>query len=216
MPEPDGQSTPGMEELVAKAIRPSRQLSVEDLLASELATATLSDSLNKIRHILEGLMLLEPDELKKAGISKQKFEEARKLYALTQTLQNAYINREMISLSPALSIDRYAKISWPFPREKAAEWLDWLGDDFEARYFRDSSDEVLETEIGKLSQFEAIYVMTSDYNATMNTYKGIIIRFINYAMPKAVSLMRKLISRVSLNTYLTAMKNIQGRGRVKI
>lgn len=215
MPEPDGQSISGMEELVAKAIRPSRQLSVEDLLASELATATLSDSLNKIRHILEGLMLLEPDELKKVGISKQKFEEARKLYALTQTLQNAYINREMISLSPSLSIDRYAKISWPFPREKATEWLDWLGDDFEGRYFN-NSDEVLETEIGKLSQFEAIYVMTSDYNATMNTYKGIIIRFINYAMPKAVSLMRKLISRVSLNTYLTAMKTIQVKGRVKI
>ena len=49
-PEPE-ETQEEMEELAAKAIRPSRRLSLDDLLASELASAAMSDPLSKIRHV---------------------------------------------------------------------------------------------------------------------------------------------------------------------
>ena len=217
--EPEPQE--GMEELQelgAKALRPPQRLSAEDLVASELASAILSEPLAKIRHACECLMLLDADERRQAGITEDEAGEAGKLYALATALQNAHINREMVSFSPPISIDRYAKIPWPFPCEEAAEWLGWVGDDFQAPYFP-SEDREYAAEVSKkleeLSHLESIHLIMCGCEATMDAYKGIVIRFINHAMPKATALMKKIIRLVSPDSYRQALQIMRGGRRTR-
>lgn len=216
MPEPDEQPAPGMEELVAKAIRPSRMLSVEDLLANELATAVLSEPLPKIRHVCEGLMLLEPNELEKVGISEAEAKEARMLYAICQALLETHVHKRVDRWGH--TEDLYAAIAWTFPRKNAGKMLKWA-EDLDARAWgAEGSDKTWPEwvkEAEKLEGAERTYEITRN-QTTMNTYRPFVARFIEYAMPKITPLMRKVISRVSLDTYLTALKTMRGKGRVRI
>jgi len=220
MAEPDEQpAASGMEELVAKAIRPSRRLNVEDLLANELAAAVLSEPLPKIRHVCEALMLLEPNELEKTGISKGEAREARKLYTIVQALQNAYVHK-IYTTSPEGGggiVERYAAIAWPFTRAEAGEMLKWA-DGLDTWFYvpgQRAQWPKWMTETEKLEGAERTFEITRR-ETTMSTFKIFTVRFIQYAMPKIAPLMRKVISRVSLDTYLTALKTMKGKGRVRI
>lgn len=215
--EPEGFGD-GVEELAAKALRPPQRLSAEDLVASELASAVLSEPLAKIRHVCEALMLLDGDEREQAGITKEEAREAEKLYALATALQNAHINREIISFDPLISVDRYAMIPWPFPCEEAEAWLDWVGDDFHALYWMRRSEEQqkkVEKKIEELTHLGSVHFITRTQEATMDTYKGIVIRFTNYAMPRATVLMKKIIRLVSPDSYRQALQILRGGKRGK-
>lgn len=215
-PEPEIGFPEDVERLAAKALRPERRLSAEDLVASELASAILSEPLSKIRHVCEALMLLDESERKQAGITEAEVKEVGKLYAIATALQNAHINKEL-DLVLKVVIDRYAMVPWPFPCERAAEQLKWLGEDFFANYHVEGEGYggKIEKKLKALPHFEKIYEVTSHLEATMDTYRGLIIRFVDFAMPKAAVLMKKIIRLVSPDSYRQALQILRGGKRGK-
>ena len=209
-----------VERLAAKTLRPERRISAEDLVASELASAILSEPLAKIRHVCEALMLLDEAERKQAGITEDEARESERIYALASAIQNAHIDREMISYSPPIAIDKFATIPWPFPREKAAEWLEWVGEDFRhlVLYYPHGGSESREKRSKKyeeLPYLEHLHAITSGEETAMHTYKGLVIRFTQYAMPKAAALMKKIILLVSPDSYRQALQILRGGRRGK-
>ena len=212
--EPEHEGLGEIEKLGARAIRPERRVSDEDLIASELASAVFSEPLNKIRHTVEALMLLDEGEREQAGITEEEAKEAEKLYVLARTLQDTHINREM-DFQSRIMVDHYAVIPWPFPREAAGEWMgDWLGEGFSIHYYRKPSDETKE-KLGKLPWFDRVHYSTSCLDVSMDTYKGIVIRFTNYAMPRVARLLKKIIHLVSPDSYKQALQLMRGGRRGK-
>jgi len=194
-----------------KMLRPSRRMGLEELLAQELALATMSAPLDKIRHICEGCMLLNERERARVRVNGEEFEEVKRIHTLGQTLQNAHINRELSSRG--VQIDSHAIIPWPFPAEAAVEWMGkWIGDKFLARYYsRTPQDtEELERELKDSDNLQRVYAITREQRTTMDTYKGLIIRYTDYAMPKAAQLLRKIISLVSMDVYLKTLESLRG------
>ncbi len=188
-PEPGGPSKE-MEELAAKALRPTQRVGAEDLIASELASGVLSTPLDKIRHICEALMILDESEKAQAGITQNEEDEAEKIYTLAISLANIHTNKEVDSSGQVY--DSRCSIPWPFTLEEAKDWLDWA------------------TRSGKTA--EEIYDMTSG-ETTIQNGRTMLTRFLRYAMPKATVLMKKIIRLVSPDSYMQALQILRG-GRV--
>lgn len=184
-PEPEGPSE--LEELAAKALRPTRRIGAEDLVASELASAVLSDPLAKIRHVCEALMILDEGEKAQAKITEKDEEEAEKIYVLAVSLANIHTNKEVDSSGQVY--DSRCSIPWPFTLEEAGDWLDWA------------------TRQGKTA--EDIYNMTSG-ETTIQNGRTMLTRFLRYAMPKATVLMKKIIRLVSPDSYIQALQILRG------
>lgn len=209
-PDPENKAQEEMEELAAKAIRPSRMLSIGDLLASELATSVLSEPLGKIRHIVEALMLLTEEEWRSVGITEEEHKEAEKLYALALALQNTYVHQVQDEYGHI--IDLYAAIAWPFPQKEAREWLGWA-DKVSVMYWSQGAraDEKFEEELRAIEDnFEKDYHIAT-YKTTVHTYRTYVTRFAQYAMPKATALMRRIVGLVSAESYLQALKIMRGK-----
>ncbi|MEM3402756.1 MAG: hypothetical protein QXH08_06015 [Candidatus Hadarchaeales archaeon] len=203
-----------LEALAAKTLRPSRMMGLEDLLASELASAVLSDPLNKIRHVCEALMLLDAAEMRAVGIAEEEARESRKIHTLATTLLNAYINRE-IDFYHKITIDRYAMVPWPFPREQAKEWLDWINNDMEISCFHEPDTET-KNYVHSLPFHERIHFCTSHLETSMSTYNALVIRFVDYAMPIATRIMKKIVSLVSADSYLQALRVMKGKRKKEV
>jgi hypothetical protein len=212
--EPEfAEGSPGeVERLAAKTLRPERRISAEDLVASELASAILSEPLQKIRHACEALMLLGEAERKQADITEEEAKEAEKLHALSLALSNAYVHELLDSYGRV--VDNYCSIAWPFTREEAKDWLGWA-EKLSVTYWRNGgADAMKEEELDKLERFERIYEMTRR-QATMPTLKTFTTRFEQYAMPKATVLMKKIILLVSPDSYRQALQILRGGRRGK-
>jgi hypothetical protein len=202
-----------VERLAAKTLRPERRISAEDLVASELASAILSEPLAKIRHVCEALMLLDEAERKQAGITEEEAVEAEKLYGLSIALQNTYIHQ--LQDDYGRTVDLYASITWPFPQDEASEWLGWA-EKLEATYWcrSDAESDRWDKALKKLGRFERLYKITRR-SATMTTYRTFMTRFEQYAMPKATALMKKIILMVSPDSYRQALQILRGGRRGK-
>ncbi|KXB07775.1 hypothetical protein AKJ55_02005, partial [candidate division MSBL1 archaeon SCGC-AAA382M17] len=176
-----------------------------------LATAILSEPLAKIRHTCEALMLLGEDERESAGISTGEVKEAKRIYRLAITLQNAYIDKFRNEYGEV--IERSATIPWPFAREEAGEWLEWIPF-ITWRLYKERTDnaETYEkaselSEEGKME--ESLYVATRD-RVTICTLNRVKSQFTNYAMPKATKLLKKIITVVSSSSFQAAMDRLKG------
>lgn len=178
-----------MEELAAKALRPTQRVGAEDLIASELASAVLSTPLDKIRHACEALMILGESEKAQAGITEEEEKEAEKIYTLAVSLANIYVGREIYP-DGSMGVD-YCSIPWPFTSEKAGDWLDWA-----ATPKKSAGD------IYRLSNCSKI-----------ENGRILLTRFLRYAMPKATTLMKKIIHVVSPDSYMQALQILRG-GRI--
>lgn len=209
--EPEHELGDDIEGLAAKAMRPPMRLSAEDLVASELASAILSDPLSKIRHIGEGLMLLDESDRKQAGITEEETQEAKELYGISVSLLNAYIDKEVDPIIHTI-VERYAMVPWSFPIEKADQRLSWLGPDFWGFVGRKRD---VPQEWKEMSQFKKLYAVMSQTELEMESYRGAIIRFVVFAMPKAIVLMKKIIGLVSPDSYREALKILRGAKRGK-
>lgn len=207
----NGQMGEDTKDLVGKAMRNDQRVKAEDLVANELATAVLSEPMPKIRHTCEALMLLGEDEKEAAGITEGEEGEAEKIYALCQTLQNAFIDKFTNEYGEV--IERSATIPWPFPQEDAEEWLDWVP--YVTWRLYKAKTENAETyekanelaDNGKME--ESLYVVSRD-RVTICTLKRVKSQFTNYAMPKATKLLKKIIQVVSSSSFQAAMNRLKG------
>ena len=200
-----------LESLAAKTLRPPMRLSAEDLIASELASAIVSDPLGKIRHACEALMLLDAAERKQADITEEEAKEAEKLHALAMAMQNSYIH--VLTDNYGKIVDNYASIAWTFAREEAESWLGWA-EKLEPIYWRRAGEDVEKGKLANLNKFERMYEILKA-QSTVGCQKIFIARFEAYAMPKAAVLMKKTIRLVSPDSYRQALQILRGGKRGK-
>lgn len=198
-------------QLVGKAMRSDQRVKAEDLVANELATAVLSEPMAKIRHSCEALMLLGDDEKEAAGISDEEEQEIQKIYKLSQTFENVFIDD--FETERGHVIERGAAIPWPFPQEEAEGWLDWL--DYTTWKIYGGNEKRQETfeEAQELADQgkseESLYVVSRD-RITIDSLNRLKAQFVSYAMPKAAKLLKKTIKLVSSSSFEAAMDRIKG------
>ena len=188
-----------IQKLGAEVLRPEKRITDEDLVASELAAAVLGRPLDKIRHAVEAMFLLDEEERRRAGITEEEEREAERIYTLTLAFQNAHF------YTPPGELE-CARISWPFSREEAEEWLSpWLGK---------PNLRFLVPEGGKLPPgaplAQKVYVYC-DHGITKDSYQGLVVRFARYGMPRAARLMRKIMRLISPGSYKQALQLLGGR-----
>jgi len=202
-----------MQEFGTRILRPERRLCNEDLISHELAGATQSDPLGKIRHTAEAVQLLSPPELIRAGISIVEKERALMLHVICLSLQNTYVHQLVDTYGRI--IDKWASISWPFPRREARKWLEEWADDLEFTYWQGGpGDAKHEEELSKLTdKFERMYEVTKG-QCTMPTLYVFKTRFETYAMPFTALLIQKMLHLVSPSSYEMAMQSLM-RGKKK-
>ena len=197
-------------DLAAKASRGDERLGAEDLIANELASAILSDPLNKIRHICEALFLLSEDEKQAAHISKDEEAEVDKIYTLLQSLQN----NTRTKIKRSHSIDHRVDVNFSFSQDEADKFLDW----FNAERWRVSPGSSNEKEqIDKALELKnedkpyAAFLLASRHAPlSKKTYERLKNEFVSYAMPKAVRLMKKLMNQVSSSSFEAALDRLKG------
>lgn len=212
--EPEiGQDT---ENLAAKALRPPMRLSAEDLVASELASAALSEPLSKIRHVCEALMLLDDDEREQADITEAEIKETEKFYKLVIAFQNVYIDQFVGSAGE--KIDRSATLQWPFSEKEAEEWAEWLEIPGIVlnRYRTDTSDTEFMEELKKMPEgAKRTFLYVQGRKLMPDTVFCFKTHFVIRAMPKIVVLMKKIMQLVSPDTYKQALKILRRSRREK-
>lgn|GEM_PF-2179795 len=214
--EPEGYGD-DLEQLAAKTLRPPLRLSAEDLVASELASAVLSEPMGKIRHICEACMLLDEEERTQAGISDEEAKEAEKLYKLAIAFQNVFVDQYLDSTGHMN--ERSSTIQWPFSQREAKEWDDWLRPPginlhwyYESHQEKEETDK-LEAKIKDPS--ERTHALTQGRKLmcdSINCYKT---HFTIKAMPKVAVLMKKIILLVSPDSYKQALQILRGGKRGK-
>lgn len=197
--------------LVEKTMRPDKRMSAEDLVANELATAILSERMNKIRHSLEALMLLGDDERKSASIDEETVEKADDLYEICTCLQNVFVDK--FTNRHGEVIERSATIPWPFDREQTEDRLGWI-DSIQWKLYMDLDDKESVAEAAKEldekgKELEALYLVTSE-RVTVETFRRIRVQFCKYAMPFAGKLLKKIITLVSSSSFKAAMDRLKG------
>jgi hypothetical protein len=192
MPEPDE-----IQKLGAAILRPEHRMSDEDLIASEMAAAVLASPLEKIRHTIEALYMLNEEERRAAGISGEEEALADKIYALALALKN--VHTETLP-----SREVCVRMVWPFPASEADTWLSWASGPI--IYF--PSDMNLQE---NLSLPQKIYYWTIA-GVPKESYETLVVRFVQFAMPVAMRLMRKIMALISPDSYKQALA-ILGGGR---
>lgn len=204
------QMSKDLQNLAGKAIRPDQRLKAEDLVASELATAILSEPLAKIRHTIEALMLLDEDERSSAGITEKEVSRAERIYTLANAIKFTFVDKFRTKFGDV--IERSATIRWGFDSDEVHDYEEWL-DRVGIRWYKLSEreearkHEIMEKEEDRLVEF---YKLTNGYKITIESFNEIKIRFIKNAMPEVAKLMKKIIQLVSSSSFQAAMKRLKG------
>jgi len=207
----------GMEELAAKTLRPPQRISAEDLIASELANAVLSDPVQKIRHVCEALMFLDESERKQARITDDEVKEAEKLYRLAITFLN--VATDQVIASDGRKIDVAATIQWPFGEQEAGEWEKWLtppGVTIQWFGLNENEGNEIEAAVQKTKSLgERNFIYTQGRKLTLDSVFAFKTHFTVNAMPTAARLMKKIMALISPDSYQRALQIMRGGRRGK-
>ena len=198
-------------EFAGGAIRPPMRLSVDDLVATELATATLSEPLSKIRHVAEALMVLSESERRDARITDDEEKEMMKIYKLAIAHQNVFLDKFLTQTGAV--IDRSATLQWPFSSEEAGEWDEWIrpsGINLEW-YSEDSYHAEFLEKVKKLPESpRKSYLLVHGRKLMPDCVYCLKTHFIIRAMPKTMVMMKRIMGLVSPEMYLQALKSLKG------
>ena len=194
--------------LAAKASRGDDRLGAEDLIANELASAILSDPLNKIRHIGEALFLLSEDEKQAAHISNEEKKEVEKIYKLSTTLQNVHINT--IEDEYGHVIERGAVLAWPFSKDEANDWLDFADRKTWRYYETENTDHKEVKELCDKGEKTKALFLATEKKITIDSYKRLKTQFIGSYMETANKLLRKIMNQVSSSSFDAALSRLRG------
>jgi hypothetical protein len=208
--EADAEFPAELEQLGARILRPDQRVSCEDLIADELAMAVRSNPLQKVRHSCEAIMLLGPGELKQANITQDDVETAKKLHELALDLTNLYVHQLKDRYGEIR--DDYASIPWSFKRSEAKAWFEaWASDlEFIVWHSDHPGDAEREAALAKIEdKFERMYAMTKA-QISVSSARAFVSRFEAYAMPIAISFMKRTILLVSPDSYRAALAIIRG------
>lgn len=200
--------------LVGKAMRGDKRIKSEDLVANELAQAVLSESMNKIRHTCEALMLLDENEIESAGITEEEEKRMEEIYILVQTFENTHIDR--VAFSTSNFKDNYATLQWPFGEEEMKYYYYEYLEPARITWYSDVLDEMekkrKKLEKKDLEEYQIKYRMSKGHYLSMSAWKRLRGNFIVSAMPTVGKILKKIIQVVSTSSFQAAMKRIKGAG----
>ena len=203
MKQPQTESTEEgeLDRLEASALRPSVS-PLQNLLATELATATLSaDPLQKIRHVCEAFLMADLGDA--AGVSRA---EVLRIHGLSL----AFVNKVALR-------DGELMVPWPFSINEAGDYLGPFcgGETWAIPLAGVDVERLASGEEGALAQyFEALYAATG----TRPCHPGLVfelqLRFVAWALPLIVKLMTALFEKyVSGDTWEKTIAGLSGRKR---
>jgi hypothetical protein len=233
------------DEFIVEAIRPPQRAGIERLLAGELAMAHFSKPLEKIRHILEAyqLVTVDPEAREALGLDEETHTIMQRLYICCVSLQNKTSVPPMEKLVGQY-IGGF-KIGWGFPYQEAWKHLFWLPIPSRVKlYFYESTDgfdtivsadfiERISKElyrqvkdeddiiVGKpseeyIKQAVELYFRSSEEHLDYGSYLKIENKFVDYTMPKALDLSRKIYSHfIDPETYDLYIGYLGGRYGLK-
>jgi len=193
-----------LDSVLVEAVRPTAQLGVENLIACELARAVFSKPLEKIRHILEAYLLISNEKRRELlGICDDEHEELIKIYKLCLDLQRT------IFMEDRYCEMRTAAIPWSFTAKEIYKYLDWIGNFVPYHY-------PLVSYYKKLDYMKKFYYASKLGNLTWMTAREVQTRFIQYAMPKVIRIMRLLLEKiVTPEIWWQSLQIISGKVKVK-
>ena len=185
--------------LVSKAVRPPKK-GWETFIANKVALALYSEPLQEIRHIAECVFALERSERRRIGINDDEVKEMIKIHALALTFINKYI--EQIDVG---TTRKYAALGWPFSPDKMKKWIEpWIEDedtgDIITRYFPDL------VRVASNDLYDRSYALSPASAYAIET------RFLKWAIPKTMRVLRKLLRIVSPSTLQEAIAVHRGGG----
>ena len=200
-PQVESNEESELDQLEAAALRPSTS-PFQNLLATELATATLSaDPLQKIRHVCEAFLMADLGDA--AGVSRA---EVLRIHGLDL----AFINKVALAGGELM-------LPWPFNVSEASDYFrqfcggeTWViglpGFDY--------TQLSLDSKKGVAQYFEAIY----DATGTRPCHPGLVfelqLRFVAWALPLIVKLMTALFEKfISGETWEKTIASLGGGRR---
>ncbi len=201
-----------MSSLMTSAMRPSAQNALQHLLASELAAATFAtDPLQKIRHVIEAYELLE-DEKRALVLPK---EEDR---AEIDILYKNCISFLKLTEMPAGPYDnyRFACIPWAFATTCAYDYMRqyvymYPMDSYPPEYekcLKDGDEEAWRSHLYNVARRTGQYAPMNECIQLRNC-------FVDYAIPKMITLLRKIHENfISPEVWESTITSMRG-GKVK-
>jgi hypothetical protein len=187
-----------LDALELEALRPSIN-PIQNLLATELATATLSaDELQKIRHICEAALMVEEPEV--AGV---KLEEVRKILSLCE----AFLNKVSLPTGDLM-------VPWPFTHAQAMEYFAGFCSDFALWDLEGVDYEKLRARDPEAirSYFAALHDHTGLYPCHPATVFQLQQYFTKWALPICVRIMKAIFEKyVSPQTWEKTIAAMKGR-----
>ena len=201
----------------------------EQLLANELAIATLSLPLEKIRHICEAAMTIKPNELKDYKMEEH-IQEVIKIHTLCLALQSHHQTIEWDDSNNEMPM---VKVALPFSEREAAYYLlPWTKDlHFESyiiqgseteksllrvrkrfiQLFREQKLDSLNTEtlLGIKASF-MFWLLRDGFK--VESYRMVQSAFIKWAMPQATQWLNNIMGRISPESFKEALGTLMGGG----
>ena len=105
--------------LISRALRTSMKTELDRLIASKLATALRSGSLEKIRHTIEAFMVLDMEKREAGGFNEEDDELYFKIYVVAMSFINTLVIKDEAGIPMYI-------VSWPFPVDEAPNYLHFL------------------------------------------------------------------------------------------
>jgi hypothetical protein len=195
-----------LELTLVSAVRPAKS-DLEVLLASNLAHATFSKPLDKIRLILETFMLLPPEMQEKIATPEER-NRIERLYRVAVSLSTVV---QYPTVRGELNV--FGSVGWCFPPEQAVEHLDFV-----KNVYRIDTDMDLDelTKEGPGSPGWRQYLVELYHVLTRNTCSVLFIRmvtseFIITAMPFALELSRRIFQQfISRGAWIESLTVLRG------
>lgn len=207
-----------LEETITMAIRAPKRGDLEQILASNLAAAIFSKPLDKIRIILEALLLLPKEDQLAVTVNDDELQYAKELYEVAVSLSN------LVETPPPYPNERgrFACIPWSFSINNAWKYLQHfvsgtfdlssvVGEgDWNALMERLSKGE----EDAKKDYLNALAAWLSSPHASLGSCKMLESEFCIRVMPYASELLRKIFSRyITKETWEQTLSLIGGKAK---
>lgn len=203
-----------MDALLVSALRPSSKDALQQLLASELAAAVFAaDPLQKIRHVLEGYMLLNDEQRAQVVPEEAERQELMRMYTVTNALAR------ITETAVPYCYTRMAFIPWTFSGLSPYDYLKPFTNTWyiiDKQYFDEGVKERLSAgEEWVWRWYLAYFVEWTRSAAPLSICMETRGSFIDYTMPRVITLLRHIHEAfVSSEVWEKTISSMRG-GRVK-
>jgi len=195
----------------------------EQLIAQELAMAMLSEPLEKIRHVCEATMILTKQEKEKLEMIQDE-ELIKRIHSLSLVFINHFQTIVFDQFQNEISM---VKVSLPFNEKDARLWLEpwsleyqWDGyiddnsnfaerfRDISAKYREALNNQKIDDAFLNLRASMMFWLLREGF--TVDSFRGLEARFVSYAMPITMVWLKKIMQKISPDSFKEAVMLLGG------